>query len=308
MILQKGVFIRSKTQADRGELSTSVRPIPGEFGGFGEIAAALVRQRNRMGYTEIVVGAPFTEPAQLALALQGCRWTKVEIDPRRAAKEQFLAILRNPQNGETCRFGKVSEAAADTSALAQTSATLHTPPLRIHWAAKMAEDDRVLVREGVRYFPLSLAASLAQAPRTTLHEWIRNKVRFNGRLLQTYNSPTMHKLYISEESIERIAHRFVQWPSNKPAGPVVLGETSDQSGYVSLPQAARSIGVDHHTLWLWAAQGKIPASLRGQSLNVIKCPIGDKLYVYEKDVAQLKSHVSRSRVRPSPRHNPAPGS
>jgi len=65
------------------------------------------------------------------------------------------------------------------------------------------EDDRIITRQGIRYLPVSLAAERAQAPRTTLHSWLRTKKEFAGRPLDVYNSPTAHKVFLSEESVEK---------------------------------------------------------------------------------------------------------
>ena len=159
---------------------------------------------------------------------------------------------------------------------------------------RMVEDDRIITKQGGRYFPISLAADFAQAPRTTLLNWIKAKVKFQGRPLQIYNSPTARKAYLTEESVQRVANRFIKWPSKKSAGPVTIGETDDQSGYLGLPDAARTIGVDPHTMWLWATHGKAPTD---KPLDVIKCTAPDQFYIREKDVSALKAFVPRSGLR-----------
>jgi hypothetical protein len=166
----------------------------------------------------------------------------------------------------------------------------------------MIEDDRVITKHGSRYLPVSLAAQQANVARTTLVDWIKAKAKFQGRALQTYHSPTMRKLYLSEESVQRVANRFVKWPSNEPAGPVALGETRDKSGYIGIAKAARSIGVDHHTMWLWTAHGTAPTD---KSLDVIKCSASDQFYIREKDISQLKKLVPPSGLRRGPRTHQA---
>ena len=174
------------------------------------------------------------------------------------------------------------------------------------------EDDRIIRKRGIRYFPLSLAAEIGQVPRTTLVDWIKTK-KFAGLPLQTYNSPTANKIYLSEESVRRLANRFVKWDAEKkeragPAGPVriakAFAKTRDQSGYIGLPKAAKAIGADYHTLWLWATQGKeAPAN---KSLDVIQDTASEQFYIRHKDVEELKPLVPKSGLRrgrrPQPRH------
>lgn len=180
-------------------------------------------------------------------------------------------------------------------ALAGTSVSPHIPhPQEPTHGTQMLEDDRIITKQGSRFFPISLAADFAQVPRTTLLNWINAKVKFQGRPLQTYNSPTARKSYLKEESVERVAHRFVKWPSKEPAGPVVIGETDDHTGYIGISKAARAIGVDHHTIWLWVTQGNTPSE---KPLDVIKCSASDQLYVLEKDVLEIKKLIPRSGLR-----------
>lgn len=178
-------------------------------------------------------------------------------------------------------------------ASSHASATIpaHQPPTP---AAPMLDDDRILTRDGGRYYPLSLAADFAQVHRTTLVDWLKSKAKFDGRTLQAYNSPTAGKLYLTEESVQRLANRFIKWPSKEPAGPVTLGQTDDHTGYLGLPDAARTIGVDHHTIWLWATRGKAPTD---KPPNVIKCTASDYFYIHEKDVFQLKTLIPRSGLQ-----------
>lgn len=181
------------------------------------------------------------------------------------------------------------------AALAGSSVSPHIlHPDQSSHGAKMLEDDRIITKGGDRYFPLSLAANFAQAPRTTLLTWIKAKVKFEGRSLKTYDSPTARKMYLAEESVERLARRFVKLPSKEPAGEVVIGETDDQTGYVGIAKAARAIGVDHHTVWLWITKGNAPTE---RPLDVIKCSASDQLYIHEKDVAAIKELVPRSGLR-----------
>ena len=156
------------------------------------------------------------------------------------------------------------------------------------------EDDRIITKDGVRFFPIPLAAEHGHAPRTTLLNWIKAKVEFQGRPLNVYQSATAHKAFVAEESVERLAHRFVKWPSNEPAGEVILGETKDKSGYIGIAKAARSLGVDHHTMWLWTARGTAPTE---KPLDVIKCSASDQFYIRERDISELKKHIPRTGLR-----------
>jgi hypothetical protein len=160
--------------------------------------------------------------------------------------------------------------------------------------AKMVEDDRIIKKHGTRYLPISLAASLAQVPRTTLSTWIRAKVKFQGRALQTYDSRTTRRSYLAEESVQRVANRFVKWPSKQPAGALRIGETKDKSGYVGIAKAARTIGIDHHTLWLWITQGNAPTE---NPLDVVKCAASDQFYMSEKSIADVTKVVPRSGLQ-----------
>jgi hypothetical protein len=158
----------------------------------------------------------------------------------------------------------------------------------------MVDDDRILSKRGVRFFPISMAANLGQVPRTTLLDWIKAEEKFQGELLETYNSSTTRRLYLTEESVRRLANRFVRWGSNEPAGRVTLGKGVDGTGYIRLQEAARAVGVDHHTMWLWVTQNKAPT---GRPLDVVKCPISDHLYIRQRDVSELQAVVPRAGLR-----------
>ncbi len=164
-------------------------------------------------------------------------------------------------------------------------------------------DDKSFVQDGVRWFPLSAAAPVIQAPRSTLMHWINKETKFDGRPLQTYYFAPANRYFISEESIDRAANRFIKWPSQEPAGPVTLGEQRDQSGYVGLTDAARTLGVDHHTMWRWTTKGTAPTD---KPLDVIKCPASDQFYIRQRDVAALKKIVPRSGLHAGRRAQPGP--
>jgi hypothetical protein len=169
-------------------------------------------------------------------------------------------------------------------------ASTHEPP--------MLDQAKSFIQDGVRYFPLSAAAPVVQAPAPSILHWIKSQTAFSGRPLQSFYFAPGNQYLISEESIERAASRFIKWPSEEPAGPVVLGEKSDQSGYIGLTEAAKTLGVDHHTIWRWTTKGTAPTD---RPLDVIKDPASDQLYIRQKDLAALKQIVPRSGLRPGRR-------
>lgn len=168
---------------------------------------------------------------------------------------------------------------------------------------RMLDFDKSFIHDGVRYFPLSVAAPVIQAPRSTLMHWINKKTKFDGRPLETYYFAPANQYFISEDAIKRATQRFVKWPSQEPAGKVTLGDTDDKSGYIGLTDAARTVGVDHHTMWRWATKGTAPTE---KPLDVIKCPASDQFYIREKDVSVLKKHVPRSGLHAGRRAHSTP--
>jgi hypothetical protein len=159
-------------------------------------------------------------------------------------------------------------------------------------AAQM-HDKSIITRGGVRYVPLLLAAWIAQASESTVRNWIDERIKFGDRAIRTHVSLTKG-LYVSEDSVKRMAERFVRWPSGRPSGRIRLGETDDQSGFIGTPDAARIVGVSSRTMWLWASQGKAPTK---KSLDVIKCTTSDHFYVREKDVFELNALVPRTGLQ-----------
>jgi HSP20 family molecular chaperone IbpA len=163
--------------------------------------------------------------------------------------------------------------------------------------------EKSFVQDGIRWFPLSSAAPIVQAPASTILDWIKKETKFDGQPLKSYHFAPANRYFVSEESIHRMAYRFVRWPSQKPAGPVILGETKDKSGYIGLTNAAHTIGVDHHTIWRWTTKGTAPTD---KPLDVIKDPASDQYYIGEKDVAALKKLVPRSGLRRGRRPQASP--
>jgi hypothetical protein len=172
--------------------------------------------------------------------------------------------------------------------------------------SKVARDKRIITREGTKWVPLSLAAWLAQTSETTLRSWIEKPTtKFDGKPIQAYVSTATSETYISHESLERMAKRFVKWPSGEPAGTITVGETQDESGYLGLPDAARIVGVSSRTMWLWATQGKAPTD---QPLAIVKCLTSDHLYISEGDVHRLQKLERPTGLKrgPKPRKSPHP--
>lgn len=196
----------------------------------------------------------------------------------------------------------------EEDAAAELSPSVPTPTLPTIEATKppdrerrrMLDYEKSFIQDGVRYFPLSAAAPVIQAPASTLLHWIKKETKFDGEPLQGYYFAPANQYFISEESIDRATNRFINWPSQEPAGPVTLGEQRDQSGYIGLTDAAQTLGVDHHTMWRWTTKGTAPID----ELDVIKCPASDQYYIRQKDVAALKKYVPRSGLRAGRRPQP----
>jgi hypothetical protein len=165
----------------------------------------------------------------------------------------------------------------------------------------MLDKAKSFTHAGERYYPLSIAAPVVQAPPSTLLDWIKKETKINGQPLRGYYFAPANRHFISEESIERAANRFIKWPSEEPAGAVTLGEKRDHTGYIHLAEAAREIGVHHHTLWRWTTKETKPTE---QPLDVIKDPASDQLYIRQKDISALKKIVPRGGLRPG-RRSPA---
>lgn len=234
------------------------------------------------------------------------------IDPPQQAdlsSEQVLLLQRLRQLESLVRHGIDLPADLKVKLLHPTA----PPPAKVRPPESQADnqgtgvmlEDGSFVQNGVRYFPLSAAAPRVQAPPSTILHWIQKGTKFEGRPLDSYHFAPANRYYLSEESIGRAANRFIQWPSQKPVGPVTVGNTDNESGYIRLQEAAQTIRVDHHTMWRWATRGTAPTD---QPLDVIKCPATDQFYIREADVSKLKKLVPRSGLRAGRRQgaNPQP--
>jgi hypothetical protein len=267
------------------------------------------RRRRRLGQSvnrlnEIIVQIPQTA---ITRAVVEARLDEIKSELDKTGERDWGAIgkgLRDVRKLlDDARKGKFSQT-GDVKSVAPTPSPQHNrDPEEAIRGAKMVEDDRIITKGGVHYVPLSLAAQLAQAPRQTVLHWIKNKTKFAGHALESYDSPTAAKFYVSEESIQRMANRFVKWPSTLPAGPVTIGKTENRNGFLGLPDAARILRVSPRTMWLWATQGKAPSQ---EPLEVIKCTTSDHFYIRERDVFALKELVPRSGLQRGRRQQTTP--
>ncbi len=167
---------------------------------------------------------------------------------------------------------------------------------------RMLDHNKSFVQDGVRYFPLSAAAPIVQAPAPTILHWIKNGTKFDGEPLQSYYFAPANQYFIGEQAIVKAAHRFIKWPSQEPARAVILGEVKDKSGYIRLPKMAQILGVDHHTIWRWATKGTAPLD---RPLDVIKDPASDQYHIRQTEAAVLKKHVPRAGLHAGRRSRPA---
>jgi hypothetical protein len=159
--------------------------------------------------------------------------------------------------------------------------------------------DGTLVKGGVAFRPLSVAASEAQIHRTTLLHWVKKETKVAGEPLQSYYFAPLDAYFVSQESIQRAANRFIRLPTREPAGPVTLGETDDQSGYLSLSEAQSILGVSKRTMYLWATQqGKAPTE---KDVDVIQCTGSEHFYIRERDVYDLKKLIPKRGLHRGPR-------
>ena len=155
-------------------------------------------------------------------------------------------------------------------------------------------EDKVFVKDGVRYLPLSDAARIAKTPPQTMLSWIKNETEFDGQPLDSLYFKPLDSYFVGEDSIQKAANRFVKWPSNEPASDVVIGQTEDQTGYIGTSEAAKIVGVSSRTIWLWAKESKAPLD---RPLDVIRCKTSDEVYILEKDVADLAKLIPKSGLQ-----------
>jgi hypothetical protein len=157
----------------------------------------------------------------------------------------------------------------------------------------LAVKDKGFTKGGRYYMPLSEAAPLALANRTTLFMWVSRRVKVGGKPLDVLDFPQFHqRYYISEESVRRLEQRFLRWPSRKPAGAVDVGSGPNGSGYTSLPRAAKVLNIPVRKLHRWGAGGNTPLN---RPLDIIQCSISSNLYIRESEIAELKMAPSRPR-------------
>jgi hypothetical protein len=160
-------------------------------------------------------------------------------------------------------------------------------------------DKRVITIDGVSYLPLALAAWIGQTTPTTLRRWIGHNAVLHGRRLDIYRSLD-DEIYLSAQSVTRLANRFVKWPSKAPAPHVTIGLCDDRMGFLGLQETADYVGVLKQTLWQWANNGETPWK---NLFDVIKCQVSDHLYIRQRDADMLRAVVTRSFKR-RPRQRP----
>lgn len=188
------------------------------------------------------------------------------------------------------RSSEHSEAAAPKEVALQIQ-SVHTPELIEDGTELVAKDKRIITVNGESYVPVMLAAWQGQTSLSTIRRWVENRVVIAGNPMRTYVSPGK-ELYLAAESVDRIAKRFVRWPSNTPAGRQIIGLCDDRMGFLPLQEAADLLGTSKQTLWNWANKGK---TVSGGSLEVIKCPISDQLYVRHRDIQPLQNDINDAR-------------
>ncbi len=150
------------------------------------------------------------------------------------------------------------------------------------------EQDSFLIRNGKPYMPLPDAVRHTGVQRETLLNWMKNLVEFDGEPIDAiYFKPTGNH-FISKASVERIAKRFIRWPSNEPASNIRLGQTEQNTGYLSTSDAARMIGIPDITLRKWVRQGGAPLN---KPLDVVKDTASGYFYIQQESVLQLAKHI-----------------
>lgn len=200
-----------------------------------------------------------------------------------------LGILGSPDN--SIKFA--TSPSTDTPAHAIEASPQQHEPLQMAQIETIAidEDGTAILKGGLRYLPLAVAAPVVQAPASTILHWIKTDTNFGEKPLQSYYFSPANQYFVSEESIQRAANRFVKWPSQEAAGAVTLGPTKDKSGFLVLSEAQRILGVSKRTMYLWATQGKAPTE---EQPDVIQCPTSQHFHIREKDVYALKKRIPRS--------------
>jgi hypothetical protein len=209
-----------------------------------------------------------------------------------------LARFGEPRGIKVVRSSERSEVAAQKDVALQML-SVHTPELIEDGTELVAKDKRIITLNGELYVPVMLAAWQGQTSPSTIRRWVENRVVIAGKAIRTYVSPGK-ELYLAAESVDRIAKRFVRWPSNTPAGRPVVGLCDDRMGFLPLQEAADLLGTSKQTLWNWANKGKAAS---GGLLEVIKCPISDQLYVRHRDIQPLQDDTNDAR-KAEPKQRP----
>lgn len=165
------------------------------------------------------------------------------------------------------------------------------------------EKESFLIHNGIPYMPLPEAARYAGVQRETLLTWMKNKVEFGGEPLETlYFKPTGNH-FISKASVERLANRFVKWPSGTPANGITLAPTQERTGYLAISDAATVIGVADVTLRKWVRESSGPLE---KPLDAVRCTASGYFYVQHQDAIRLAEHIKDVGFQRRRRASPLP--
>jgi hypothetical protein len=263
-----------------------------------------VNPRNEVPRTPVKrqPDVPFAEPEAVAKLIadreiprSGGTRIKIVASPARVEIKPIidLQLIDLPHTPAKRRNKSVAPAAPSVHSLHPDQRPIEGQAMG-HEATVTVAGDRCTI-DGTIYFSLESAAREAQTTKKNLRDWIKSKLSFGGHTIQTRKLPFAGKrLYVTEESVRRMAERFTKWPSNEPAGRVALGKSRDHMGFISTPEAAQILNVSPRTMWLWAKEGNAPTD---QTLEVVRCTTSDHFYVLEKDVRQLKKILPRAGLQ-----------
>lgn len=158
-------------------------------------------------------------------------------------------------------------------------------------------DARVITIGGIRYRPIPDAAAVAQAPRQSFMNWIRNKTQFDGQPLE--GILLVDRYMVSDRSIMMAARRFIHLPEGNVAKAIHLGSKDDKTGYIGMKEAAQQLGVARPTITLWASDYK--KSPTDHPLDVIRCKTSGQLFIRENDLEKLAKYVPQAGLSRGPR-------
>ena len=170
-------------------------------------------------------------------------------------------------------------------------------------------EHQAYVHDGIRFFPVPVAARVGNATPSSIFNWIAKRTEFDGQPLDLMHfKPPINKWYLSEASIKRIANRFIKWPSEDLAYDVTIGKTPERTGYLTMSDAAAIIGASRNTVRQWCQQRTAPTD---KQLDVIKCKVSGYVYIHQQDAELLAEIIARNGLQRGPRphiegNQPAP--